>query len=335
MEIEKDFSNYSRRDFLATAATACVAFSIPKAAIAAVKKIAKQVTIGVITDLHQDVMHDAPQRLKVFLQHMKKIRPDALLQMGDFAYPGDINKEVIDLFNKAHTTRMHVIGNHDTDAGYKKEQCISYWGMPGRYYTQTVNGIAIIVLDGNDNGSPTHKGGYASYINPEQIAWLKEKLNEVTEPVIIVSHQPLAGERAIDNAAELQEILSGYSHKILMSINGHSHINSLLHIKGVNYLHINSASYFWVGGKYLHDTYPKEMLKDHKYLSHICPYKDALFATVTIDPVTLTLSIKGSGSEWIGQSPAALGYNEMETATIGEEIAPKINDRKIEKVIKK
>lgn len=172
-------------------------------------------------------------------------------------------------------------------------------------------------------------------IHPEQMAWLKEKLEEINEPIIIVSHQPLAGEAAINNAGDIQELLSGYSNKILLAINGHSHINCLLRVSGISYLHVNSASYFWVGDKYVHDTYPKELLREYRWLSHICPYKDSLFASMTIDPDTLNIYIRGSRSEWIGSSPAALGYTGMPSATIGEEISPAISDRLVEKVRRK
>src|SRR5664279_2584956 len=101
--------------------------------------------------------------------------------MGDFAYPGDKNKIVIDMFNKAHNTRMHVIGNHDTDAGFTKEQCLSYWGMPSLYYAQKIGGVWFILLDGNDKGSPAHKGGFPSYIAPEQVQWLKDAISPLPE----------------------------------------------------------------------------------------------------------------------------------------------------------
>ena len=47
---------------------------------------------------------------------------------------------------------MHVIGNHDTDAGFTKDNCIDVWGMPGRYYAKNIEGLQLLVLDGNDGG---------------------------------------------------------------------------------------------------------------------------------------------------------------------------------------
>jgi Icc protein len=321
-----------RRKFLATAIATCVIANIPPTLASTFASDELPIKIGLITDLHHDIMHDGMDRLKAFLKETKKQKCDAIMQMGDFAYPSEQNKAVIDLFNQSHPNHLHVIGNHDTDSGFKKEQCLSVWGMPSRYYTKKINGICLIVLDGNDKGSPTHKGGYASYINNEQRDWLKATLNEINEPIIIVSHQPIVGELAIDNAQEIQDILSEHANKILLAINGHTHINCMLRVKSVTYLHINSASYFWVGSKYPHATYPQSVLSEHKWIASTCPYKEPLFATLIINPKTLTVSIKGSSSSWVGANPAELGYNEFQSCTTGEEIAPKINDREIFKV---
>ena len=153
-----------RRAFLGTVALGSFAISLPRAAMAAVGRLEKSVRLGVIADLHQDVMHDGLERMKAFTQRMEVVKPDAILQLGDFAYPNADNSDVIDLFNKAHPTSLHVIGNHDMDAGMTRKNCIDVWGMPGRYYEHEVGGLHLLVLDGNDAGSPTYTGGYAAYV---------------------------------------------------------------------------------------------------------------------------------------------------------------------------
>ncbi|MCD2421707.1 metallophosphoesterase [Niabella pedocola] len=316
----------NRRQFVKAAAFAGLAWSIPAAVLAALKK--EIIQIGIITDLHQDLIPDGYERLTAFVADMKKAAPDALLQMGDFAYPGDKNKKLIDLFKNAHPTTLHVIGNHDTDAGYTKQQCIDYWGMPARYYTYLLKGIRLLVLDGNDKGSPGHKGGYPSYIGPEQAAWLKEQLEAAKEPVIIVSHQPLAGSAAVDNAAEIQAVLEQHRNRILMAINGHTHIDAHLQINGVHYVHINSASYYWMGEKYKHAIYTPAVHQQYPYLSYTCPYKDALFTRLTIDPVKGRIHIKGKASQWEGKSPEELNYQNSAMLHAGKEIVPRISEVK-------
>lgn len=324
--------NTSRRSFIRNITAASVAISIPQWAFAFVRSLPAPVKLGLIADLHQDIMHDGLQRMQAFVKEMDVQRPDAIIQLGDFAYPNEKNKAVIDLFNDAHAQSYHVIGNHDTDAGHTKEQCLQVWGMSNRYYAQEVAGVQLLVLDGNDTGSPTHKGGYPSYVGKEQQEWLKGQLAEATRPVIVISHQPLAGAGAVDNAAEMQAILSQHADKILLAINGHSHVDDLLRTGGVNYMHLNSASYQWIGGDYKHQSYSEEIHEAHPWIAYTCPYRDSLFATLVIDPETYTIRIEGRESSWVGLSPTEAGTNVYPELVVGEEIAPRIRDRWIERV---
>jgi Icc protein len=324
----------SRRTFLNTATVASLTLALPRLSAAAVGRLDKPVQIGVIADLHHDVMHDGSERLGAFVKEMSASKPDAILQLGDFAYPRSENSDIINMFNQSSTRPLHVIGNHDTDAGFTKDNCIDTWGMPGRYYAQNIEGLQLLVLDGNDGGSPTHKGGYASYIGKEQVKWLKEQLEALDGPIIVVCHQPLAGAFAIDNADELQSVLGDAADKVILAINGHSHIDEVIRVKNVTYMHVNSASYQWVGGTYQHESYSKDVHKQHPWISHTCPYRDPLFATFTVEPENFTIRVEGIRSSWVGKSPAELGVDKDPGLTNGEEIAPRIRDREIMRVSK-
>ena len=324
-----------RRDFLRQAAAASVAIAIPGGALAAVERLNKAVRIGVIADLHQDIMHDGLERMTAFTTEMSKSQPDAVMQLGDFAYPNANNSEVIDLFNQSHDRTLHVIGNHDTDSGHTIQQCLDVWNMPARYYTQNIEGLNIIVLDGNDKESPTHKGGYASFIGPEQTTWLKEQLDALDGPIIIVSHQPLAGYAAVDNAEDIQGILSNASDKVILAINGHTHVDDLVQINGISYLHVNSASYLWVGEPYKHESYGKDIHASHRWIEYTCPYRDPLFTMLTIDPANQGVTVNGIDSAWVGSSPADLGRGISPGLTSGDAIAPKISEREIQKIAKR
>ncbi len=325
-------TSLSRRTFLKTTTAASLTLALPRWSTAAAWPFDQPLQIGVIADLHHDVMHDGTDRLGAFLKDMSVSKPDAILQLGDFAYPSDDNSDLINLFNQAHNRPLHVIGNHDTDAGFTKDNCIERWGMPGRYYARNIEGLQLLVLDGNDPGSPTHKGGYASYVGKEQVAWLKEQLETLDGPIIVASHQPLAGAYAIDNADELQALLGDAASKVILVINGHSHIDQVVRVKNVTYMHVNSASYKWVGGGHRHESYAPEIHREHPRISYTCPYRDSLFATVTVDPRNFTIRVKGRRSSWVGKSPAELGLDMHPQLTNGEEIAPRIRDRKITRV---
>ncbi|SEW52749.1 metallophosphoesterase family protein [Chitinophaga arvensicola] len=327
MEYQRN-TGLSRRTFIGQTMTVCLSLAVPLLARAAFVKT-RPLSVGLITDLHHDVMHDGLSRMQAFIATSRKSNPDALLQLGDFAYPADKNKEIIDLFNQSHPNKFHVIGNHDTDGGYTHKQCVEVWGMPAAYYTSVVNGFRFIFLNGNEKGSPDHKGGYPAYIGPEQTAWLKQQLAAATEPVIIVSHQPLVGYLAVDNATEIQQIITAASHRVVMAINGHTHVDSLQYVKEIPYLTINSASYFWVGQNFMHDSYSPEIHKQYPWISRTCPYKDPLFTMLTIDPKTYTITLKANKSEWVGKSPEELGFNEQQPLRPGEEIVPFIRSYKL------
>ena len=324
----------TRRRFLSAATATSLALALPRTSAAAIGRLEKPVRIGVIADLHHDVMHDGIARMEAFVKTMTTRQPNAIIQLGDFAYPNAKNSKVIKLFNQAHKQSLHVIGNHDTDSGHTKNQCLDLWGMSGRYYTRNIEGLQLVVLDGNDRGSPTHKGGYVSYVGKEQVKWLKEQLATLDGPIIVACHQPLAGYAAVDNAGELQAILGDAADKVLLAINGHSHIDDVLRIKNVTYMHVNSASYKWVGGKYRHESYPKDVHAKFPWISYTCPYRNPLFATLTVDPKSLAIRVEGHQSEWVGKAPAELGKDVDARLTNGEEISPRIRDRRILRIAK-
>ena len=111
-----------RRDFFRAAGVVATSIILPRQVMAALAKIKKPIKLGMIADLHQDVMHDGPARLKAFLDAMKEEKPDALIQLGDFAYPTKKNEAVTKAFEKAHSRTLHVLGNHEVDGGTPSTQ---------------------------------------------------------------------------------------------------------------------------------------------------------------------------------------------------------------------
>ena len=321
-----------RRDFLGAAGVVTTSILLPDQVLGSLNKLNKPVKIGVITDLHQDIMHDGPSRLKAFVDSMKVEKPDALMQLGDFAYPSKQNNIVTKAFEEAHSRTFHVLGNHEIDAGHSFDEVAKLWGMKGRYYTERLNGLDLVVLDGNEKPE-NHKKGYPSYIGDKQLEWLSDKLKSLKGPILIVSHQPLAGPSSIDNAKEGQGLISLYSDKVLMALNGHTHIDYLTKVEAVNYLHVNSASYKWVGGSFRNKSYPENIHSKFPWIEYTCPYRDSLFMTLTIDPKGNRILVKGSDSEWVGKSPSQLGIASKPNLTDGKEICPKIRNRQIESIV--
>ena len=317
-----------RRDFFRSTGVVATSILMPRQVKAALSNIKKPIKLGMIADLHQDVMHDGPARLKAFLDAMKNEKPDALLQLGDFAYPSKKNEVVTKAFEKAHPKALHVLGNHEIDGGHSFDQVAKLWGMKGRYYTENVNGLDLIVLDCNEKPK-NHERGYPAHVGQVQLEWLEKQLKTLKGPILVLSHQPLAGPGSIDNAGEVQALLNGAVDKVLLAVNGHTHIDHLERPGKLSYLHVNSASYKWVGASHRNKSYPPEVHSKFRWIEYTCPYRDSLFTTLTLDPVKGRIELKGRESQWVGKSPSQLAIPTKYGLTNGKEICPKIRNRQL------
>jgi hypothetical protein len=61
----------SRRDILRTTAAVATSIVLPRHVMACLGSLKKDIKLGMIADLHQDVMHDGPVRLKVTVHGYK------------------------------------------------------------------------------------------------------------------------------------------------------------------------------------------------------------------------------------------------------------------------
>jgi hypothetical protein len=318
-----------RRSFIKSTVLTSFLLALPSSILKLWAGQTENLRLGLIADFHRDAIHDSDLRLQTFLEEMNRVEVHAKIQLGDFAIPKPANTSFIAAFNQGNIPAYHVLGNHDMDEGYSKEQAIQAFGMPSAYYVQVIQGIRILVLDGNDPGSPTAKGGYASYIGKEQQDWLNQQLEESKEPVIVISHQPIAGIYTIDNAVEIQNLLSVHASKIILAINGHAHVDQFIKVGGVSYLHLNSASYYWVGEKHRHLSLDAKTHAAYPSLAFTCPYADVLFGVLTLDRRAKKLTLKGRKSSWIGPSPLELGYSILSPAEQEMYLNPQISNREL------
>jgi predicted phosphodiesterase len=314
----------TRRNLIRTITLGGAGVPLSGLAAGTLEQLSKPVRLGVIADLHVDLIPDADVRLDSFLQEMAKSKPDGLIQLGDFAFAKKENQNFVDQFNKAHQTSLHVIGNHDTDGGLNKQDCLDSWGMKSAYYHREIGGLHLLVLNANEKGSPSHKGGYPQFIGNAQSDWLRKTLAEIKGPVLIVSHQPLAGPYPIDNAEEIQKIFSKHASRIVLAMNGHTHIDHLVEVGGVQYLHVNSASYHWLGSKYAHESYPPAIHAKYPALKFTGPYQEALFTTLTFDPVSRSITVEKRKTNWVGESPQELGLKREPAGSVTPEIRERV-----------
>lgn len=302
----------SRREMLIGAGVGAASAVLPAAALPRTQRMPRSsapenvVRFGVITDVHQDIMHDGEERIRSFLGAMNETNPDFVVQLGDFCVPEERNDSFMAAWNEFPGPRHHVIGNHDTDGGHNRDEVVEYYGMPARYYSLDHSGVHFVSLDGNDRGGTS--GGYPRFVADDQIRWLREDLASHDLPTVIMIHQPLDSSHGVDNRAAIRAVLEeakktpGHADVIAV-LAGHSHLDYCRLINGIHYLMINSASYQWVGGNHRHPSYPAEIHAKAPWIEYTCPYRDPLWATIEIDPVAGTIQVDGRSSSWVGPSP--------------------------------
>jgi predicted phosphodiesterase len=273
----------------------------------------ERIRIGICADLHQDIMHDGPRRLDAFIRDMETQRPDFIIQMGDFCTPIPRNQVIVDTWERFPGPKYHVLGNHDTDGGFKREDAVAFWKAAGKYYSFDVKGYHFIVLDGNEHNPASDRApGYARYIGDEQLQWLEGELDKTTKPVVIFCHQGLDYDiGGIEKAIRVRGVLERANtkagdRKVQMVFSGHHHLDFHNVINGIHYVQINSMSYFWLGERYQSVRYGEAVDKAHPAIKNTVPYKDALWAVIDILP-NGNFSLKGQRSVFVGIPPAELG----------------------------
>ena len=288
------------------------------------------ITFGLCADVHQDVMHDAVERMATFVRAMNERKVDFVAQLGDFCQPKEENRRFLETFQSFAGPHYHVRGNHETDGGFSAEQVKAFWSIEETMYAFEQGGVRFLVLDGNEHHDEA-PGGYARHVGEEQLGWLERELAKDDAPVVILSHQSLENEWGLDNGAAVRAVLEQANERagwrrVLACFSGHHHLDDVVEVAGIPYVQVNSMSYYWVGGDHEHESYPKHIHAARPYIRYTTPYRDPIWATVTVDPAAGELRIEGVASKWVGPSPEDLAY-EAHAAEGG--ISCSIEDRRL------
>ena len=298
---------------------------------------------GLMADPHADLIPDKNERLSKFISRSLDKQVDFIIQLGDFCFPKNENQDFLNIWNQYSGPKYHVLGNHDMDVS-SKEVIMNYLEMPGKYYSFDFKGFHFVVLDANylyddhkyidyNTANFYVDNGLRTFVNPEQIEWLKDDLRSTQKQTLIFSHQSLLNALwGIKNRLEVRNVLeeenkhAGFQ-KVIACFNGHDHIDYHKQINGIHYVEVNSMSYQWLGEKYSNKSrYDASLYERYQSLDKIAPYKHSLFAMVDIDVENSLLEMEGFKSQWIAPSPADIGVPEQ---VVGNRYSPEISDRRI------
>ncbi|WP_299537543.1 metallophosphoesterase [Ulvibacterium sp.] len=317
-----------RRHFIKNTGKASMLFTLPLPMLKLNLYEEGVTQIGIVSDVHQDIIPDGYARLRYFMDDMKERIPDFIIQLGDFALPRKQNQPFLDVWNEFEGPAYHVLGNHDMrDFGFTKGQTMDWWRMKDRYYSFDKGGFHFIVLDGNDK-NPAPWNGYDRYIGDEQKQWLSNDLAGTNKPTIVFIHQSLEADTGIANKEKIRAILENNrlphgGPKVIACLSGHHHTDYMKMINGIPYIQINSMSYRWVGGDYNRERFAPHIEHAYPTVKSTCPYRNPLYTVLTLDPKKGSLHIEGCVTQYMAPTPEEIGYPD------GDKMSPTITERTI------
>ena len=263
-------------------------------------------------------MPDNEFRLQTFIDSMNERGDiDFIIQLGDFCFSHERNIPFMNIWNSFKGPRYHVIGNHEFDGGYTEEQVVKFLGAKGMYYSFDTNGYHFVVLNGNEKNPANPDIRYPRYISEEQRRWLADVLDKTDLPVIVFCHQSFDEKlESIEQAIHTRSIFERANEKagfrkVRLVFSGHHHTDFHNIINGIHYVSINSMAYTWTGnGESRHTCkwYTKEMEEKYPSVKNFIPYKDPLWAVMTIY-ADGEIEIEGRQSEFICPLPDELRSN--------------------------
>ncbi len=302
----------------------------------------------VFTDLHTDIVHDTVARVQVMCEAAKREGAEHFVHLGDIMYPEtefllahapesiekrrdswflcDRDDEKVQIKKLLKETGLPVhgtLGNHDMDSCSKATACL-YWNMPDAYYSYVEGGVRFIALDTNrfitnagyidydHNNYKYSDGPHTTWLGEEQIAWLEGEIMASAEPCVLLSHAPLAGDMyMIHDSEQLLAMLRRVNRdrrRVILSLNGHTHVDGMCVAAGVPMVTINSASNHWMGEEYATVRYSETICRMYPHLPNCAPYQAALYSVITISDEGIEMT--GVDSIFVGKTPKELNFSQ-------------------------
>lgn len=216
---------------------------------------ARQVRVGLITDLHhadkptRGTRHyrDTLTKLAEAAKRFTTDKPDFVVELGDFIDAAEsveteqsYLQQVSKVFNTIPGPKHYVLGNHCVDT-LTKEEFLGVVGKKESFYSFDLGGFHFVFLDScfrSDGKSYGRKNFDWTDANvpAHELDWLQADLKATDKKVIVFAHQRLdvAGHYSVKNAADVRKALEA-SGKVMAVFQGHSHKNNHQEIGGIHY----------------------------------------------------------------------------------------------------
>jgi len=185
-----------------------------------------------------------------------KLKPDALITLGDNFYPKGVNSDTDPLWKYIYKIffgkflTFAVLGNHDymSNPGAQLTYKNSNWVMPRRFYNRMYKDVHLIALDTIDL-APQISSTFIPDFNAQpsnQLLWLEHILKTNTSPWIIVyGHYPVFSNGAHGDTEELkQKLLPLFKkYKVHLYLSGHDHSICHKYYEGTHFVVSGNGSY--------------------------------------------------------------------------------------------
>ena len=286
-----------RIEFLQNTAAIAGASLLPNISLAENNKPG-EMRFAYLTDIHVKPDLTAESGMAKAFHHVQSLKSkvDFIINGGDSimdALEADKQKTQIQwnlfhsILKKENSLPVyHCIGNHDvwgwfvkndlpagqagkpeSDKLYGKQWVVETLEMPKRYYSFSKGKWHFIVLDSTQLNPA---GGYIAYIDPEQLSWVKQELEQSKDKFIcIVSHIPILsicaglffdktetnGDLKIQrnlmhtDFLSLKKLFMGYPN-IKVCLSGHIHLQDELNYLGIKYYCNGAVSGNWWKGSF-------------------------------------------------------------------------------------
>ncbi len=278
---------------------------------------AKQNDVDFLLDLGDTMYPDVD-----FLQ---KYAPESITLREERAWficdRDDEKKTINSMLEACKKPIYHVLGNHDLDSCTKKTAC-RYYHMPSPYYFFDEGGVRFIALDTNfirederyidfsHCNYRDYKTDQTTWLTEEQLAFIEKSVQESSGPCVLLSHCSLGDTRqSIHNMPPLHALIRRLNcpeRRIVLALNGHTHLDGVCVREGVPMMNVNSASNVWIGHKYSATRYSETISRLYPHIKGCAPYWDALFAIIEINPNGIVVT--GRSSSYVGPGPYELGF---------------------------
>ena len=280
-----------RSTFLQNSATIIGGSLLPSTDFLQAQNKPGKIRFAFVTDIHVKEEAIAQAGMAKALHHVNSLKPkvDFIINGGDCIWDAlEADKQKTknqwelyhSILKKENSLPIHhCIGNHDVwgwflkenkpdaDSLYGKQWAVESLTLPARFYSFEKGKWLFIVLDSTQINP---EGGYIAYIDPEQLSWLQQQLEQSRGKfVCLVSHIPILsicaglyfnkteanGDLKIQRNLmhtdffALKKLFASYSN-IKLCLSGHIHLQDELDYLGVKYYCNGAISGNWWKGSF-------------------------------------------------------------------------------------